>query len=93
MMPLLPRLRTTNCFFFNFPSIVSPLIEKWKRILYFVSNAKKKHLKVVHIIEALGGGVYTHFEDLTHHFEKRNHSSQTYILYSDNRKEIDPEKK
>jgi glycosyltransferase involved in cell wall biosynthesis len=51
-------------------------------------------LKVVHIIEALGGGVYTYFEDLTHHFEKENirQKMPTSILYSDNRNEIDPQK-
>lgn len=51
-------------------------------------------MKVVHIIEALGGGVYTYFEDLTHHFEKEaiRHKVPTFILYSDNRKEIDPQK-
>ncbi|MGL2999727.1 glycosyltransferase [Flavobacterium sp. RSSB_23] len=51
-------------------------------------------MKVVHIIEALGGGVYTYFEDLTHHFEKEDIRQKvpTFILYSDNRKEIDPQK-
>jgi glycosyltransferase involved in cell wall biosynthesis len=51
-------------------------------------------LKVVHIIEALGGGVYTYFEDLTHHFEKDDTRQKvpTSIIYSDNRKEIDPQK-
>ncbi|RTY76345.1 glycosyltransferase [Flavobacterium sp. LS1R10] len=51
-------------------------------------------MKVVHIIEALGGGIYTYFEDLTHHFEKEIilQKVQTSILYSANRKEIDPEK-
>ena len=51
-------------------------------------------MKVVHTIEALGGGVYTYFEDLTHHFEKEDIRQKvpTSILYSDNRKEIDPQK-
>lgn len=51
-------------------------------------------MKVVHIIEALGGGVYTYFEDLTHHFEKETirQKVSSFILYSDKRKEIDPQK-
>ncbi|MGL5112435.1 MAG: glycosyltransferase [Flavobacterium sp.] len=51
-------------------------------------------MKVVHIIEALGGGVYTYFEDLTHHFEKENirYNVATSIIYSDDRKEIDTQK-
>lgn len=65
-----------------------------KEYFIFVSQAKNKNLKVVHIIEALGGGIYTYFEDLTHHFENDTilQKVQTFILYSDNRKEIDPEK-
>lgn len=51
-------------------------------------------MKVVHIIEALGGGVYTYFEDLTRHFENETirQKVQTSILYSDLRKEINPQK-
>ena len=51
-------------------------------------------MKVVHIIEALGGGVYTYFEDLTCHFEKEIifQKVHTSILYSDKRKEIDSER-
>jgi hypothetical protein len=45
-------------FLVNFTSIVSPLLQVQKNT-FFVSN-KKKNLKVVHIIEALGGGVYTY---------------------------------
>jgi glycosyltransferase involved in cell wall biosynthesis len=51
-------------------------------------------LKVVHIIEALGGGVYTYFTDLPTFFgnaEIRNDVNTT-IIYSGNRKEIDPKK-
>jgi len=50
-------------------------------------------LKVVHIIEALGGGVYTYFKDLSTFFgdEAQNKSIHTTIIYSGNRKEIDPE--
>jgi glycosyltransferase involved in cell wall biosynthesis len=51
-------------------------------------------LKVVHIIEALGGGVYTYFRDLSTHFgdTEINKSTETTIIYSGNRKEIDPDK-
>lgn len=51
-------------------------------------------MKVVHIIEALGGGVYTYFSDLSTYFgedEVRKHINTT-IIYSANRKEIDREK-
>ncbi|MDX6180982.1 glycosyltransferase [Flavobacterium sp. Fl-77] len=51
-------------------------------------------MKVVHIIEALGGGVYTYFADLSTFFgdaEIRNDVNTT-IIYSGNRKEIDPKK-
>lgn len=50
-------------------------------------------MKVVHIIEALGGGVYTYFRDLSTFFgdEEQNKSIHTTIIYSGNRKEIDPE--
>ncbi|MFD2892247.1 glycosyltransferase [Flavobacterium chuncheonense] len=44
---------------------------------------------VIHIIEALGGGVYSYFKDLTLHFSKEN-DIKTIIFYSKNRKEIDP---
>lgn len=51
-------------------------------------------LKVVHIIEALGGGVYTYFRDLSTFFgdDEIRKNTQTTIIYSSNRKEIDPEK-
>ncbi|TPG44740.1 glycosyltransferase [Flavobacterium pectinovorum] len=51
-------------------------------------------MKVVHIIEALGGGVYTYFRDLSTFFgdDEINKNTQTTIIYSGNRKEIDPEK-
>lgn len=51
-------------------------------------------VKVVHIIEALGGGVYTYFRDLSNSFgddEIRN-DIETTIIYSGNRKEIDRNK-
>jgi glycosyltransferase involved in cell wall biosynthesis len=51
-------------------------------------------LKVVHIIEALGGGVYTYFKDLSFFFGARGNAEgiETYIIYSGHRKEIDPDK-
>jgi len=49
-------------------------------------------LKVVHIVEALGGGVYTYFKDLSFFFGAHPQCDQfdTYIIYSGNRKEVDP---
>lgn len=54
---------------------------------------KKEKLKVVHIVEALGGGVYTYFKDLTHFFGKPEicEEIETIIIYSSKRKEIIPE--
>jgi glycosyltransferase involved in cell wall biosynthesis len=51
-------------------------------------------LKVVHVIEALGGGVYTYFKDLSSFFgdDEIVENINTTIIYSGNRKEIDPEK-
>ncbi|PKB16754.1 glycosyltransferase [Flavobacterium sp. 5] len=51
-------------------------------------------MKVVHIIEALGGGVYTYFKDLSYYFgeDEVRKDITTTIIYSGNRKEIDPEK-
>ena len=51
-------------------------------------------MKVVHVIEALGGGVYTYFRDLSTFFgdDEVNKNIQTTIIYSDNRKEIDAQK-
>lgn len=46
-------------------------------------------LVVVHVVEALGGGVYTYFKDLTSHFSKED-DIKTIIFFSKNRKEIDP---
>ena len=46
--------------------------------------------KVVHIVEALGGGVYTYFKALSHFFGNINDEVETYIIYSGNRGEIDP---
>lgn len=46
-------------------------------------------LVVVHVVEALGGGVYTYFKDLTSHFSMED-DIKTIIFFSKNRKEIDP---
>lgn len=63
-------------------------------ISLFLLPIKSPVLKVVHIIEALGGGVYTYFRDLSTYFgdDEINKSTQTTIIYSGNRKEIDPDK-
>jgi glycosyltransferase involved in cell wall biosynthesis len=51
-------------------------------------------LKTVHIIEALGGGVYTYFKDLSDYFgeDQIRKDISTTIIYSGIRKEINPEK-
>ena len=51
-------------------------------------------MKVVHIIEALGGGVYTYFRDLSTFFgdNEIKKNIETTIIYSGNRKEIDAQK-
>ncbi|WP_035646659.1 glycosyltransferase [Flavobacterium sp. ASV13] len=51
-------------------------------------------MKVVHVIEALGGGVYTYFRDLSTFFgdDEINQNIETTIIYSGNRKEIDAQK-
>src|SRR5690554_6829498 len=52
-----------------------------------------KQVKVVHIVEALGGGVYTYFKNLSHFFgsEEVAKEIETTIIYSSKRKEIIPE--
>lgn len=47
-------------------------------------------LKVVHVVEALGGGVNTYFKDLSSFFGNPiiNASTETTIIYSKNRNEI-----
>lgn len=52
-----------------------------------------RKIKVVHIVEALGGGVYTYFKDLTHFYgqESQKKLIDTYVIYSSKRKEIIPE--
>jgi len=51
-------------------------------------------LKVLHIIEALGGGVHTYFKDLSYFFSQKELLSEyeTIIVYNDKRNEIVPEK-
>jgi glycosyltransferase involved in cell wall biosynthesis len=51
-------------------------------------------LKVVHVVEALAGGVHTYFKDLSFFFgdDDINTTINTTIIYSGNRKEIDPER-
>ena len=46
-------------------------------------------IKTIHIVEALGGGVYTYFVNLSNHFGERQHI-ETTIIYSDQRPEINP---
>lgn len=50
-------------------------------------------MKVVHVIEALGGGVYTYFKGLSHFMGQEDVTQQieTFIIYSAKRKEIIPE--
>ncbi|MDO5635877.1 MAG: glycosyltransferase [Myroides sp.] len=50
-------------------------------------------MKVVHVIEALGGGVYTYFKGLSHFMgqEDVTQKIETFIIYSAKRKEIIPE--
>lgn len=48
-------------------------------------------IKVVHIVEALGGGVYSYFIELSKHF-KESETIETTIIYNDKRPEILPEK-
>jgi len=48
-------------------------------------------IKVLHIVEALGGGVYSYFIDLSNYFGQ-DQETETTIIYSDKRPEIIPEK-
>lgn len=48
-------------------------------------------MKILHMVEALGGGVYTYFIDLSSYFGN-SITSETTIIYSDKRSEIIPEK-
>jgi glycosyltransferase involved in cell wall biosynthesis len=51
-------------------------------------------LKVVHVVEALEGGVYTYFRDLSTFFgdEEINKTIETTVIYSSNRKGINSQK-
>lgn len=48
---------------------------------------------VVHVVEALAGGVYTYFKDLSHFMgqDSVTKNVKTYIIFSDKRKEIKSE--
>lgn len=50
-------------------------------------------MKVIHVVEALAGGVYTYFKDLSHFMgqDEISKNVKTYIIYSNKRKEILPE--
>ena len=50
-----------------------------------------KKIKVLHVIEALGGGVYSYFTDLTHSLGNDSRV-ETVVVYNDKRSEIIPEK-
>lgn len=49
-------------------------------------------MKVLHITEALAGGVYTYYKDLSHFFGDldTNEGIKTTLIYSGNREQIDP---
>lgn len=51
-------------------------------------------MKVVHVVEAVAGGVHTYFKDLSFFFgdPEINKTIDTTIIYSSNRKEVDAEK-
>ncbi|MBE0392512.1 GalNAc-alpha-(1-_4)-GalNAc-alpha-(1-_3)-diNAcBac-PP-undecaprenol alpha-1,4-N-acetyl-D-galactosaminyltransferase [Flavobacterium sp. PL0002] len=51
-------------------------------------------LKIVHIVEALAGGVHTYLHDLSHFFgqEQINKNIQTTIIYSSNREQVDTDR-
>lgn len=51
-------------------------------------------MKVVHVVEAVAGGVHTYFKDLSFFFgdPEINETINTTIIYSGNRKEIDSNK-
>ena len=48
-----------------------------------------RKLKIVHLVEALGGGVYTYFVNLTHVLANDSRFELT-VIYSDKREQIDP---
>lgn len=51
-------------------------------------------MKILHITEALGGGVYTYFKDLCYFFsnDEFENEFETIVIYNDKRNEIIPEK-
>ncbi len=57
----------------------------------FEYNLNMKKLEILHIVEALGGGVYSYFIDLSNYFGQST-TSKTTVIYSDKRPEIIPEK-
>jgi glycosyltransferase involved in cell wall biosynthesis len=59
--------------------------------LYHLKLFKVTKIKVLHIIEALGGGVYSYFSDMTQVMGSDSRL-EVYIAYSDKRSEINPDK-
>jgi len=51
----------------------------------------KRKIKVLHVVEALGGGVYSYFTDLSH-VMAMDPRVITYVAYSNKRNEIDAQK-
>lgn len=63
-------------------------------LLIFVKFFRNLNMiKVVHVVEALGGGVHTYFKSLTYFFGSVEISKEieTVVIYSSKRKEIVPE--
>src|SRR5690554_6704465 len=63
-------------------------------LLIFVKFFRSLNMiKVVHVVEALGGGVHTYFKSLTYFFGSIEVSKEieTVVIYSSKRKEIVPE--
>lgn len=63
----------------------------FKVFIYFCLLFKPNVLKVVHIVEALAGGVTTYFKDLSIYFGEDLNSNkiETTIIFSSKRKEVD----
>jgi hypothetical protein len=63
-------------------------------ILFIFAILKYFTLKVVHVVEALAGGVNTYFEELSFFFGavEINKTVQTTIIYSSNRDQVDAER-
>lgn len=63
-------------------------------LLIFVKFFRNLNMiKVVHVVEALGGGIHTYFKSLTYFFGSVEISKEieTVVIYSSKRKEIVPE--